>query len=229
MTLRGIGQTTSSLNYLERMQEAMAYNIANSNTDAFKAVHMAAHSAEEDGRSRSFERIDFRQGALARTDRPFDLALEGEGFFVVRTESGERLTRGGSFQLDSQGRLVDAHGASLLAEEGEVVITGENVRVQPDGAIYIDGAPAGKLRVETVADPNTLVREESGRFVAPDCTRPVEDGVTQVRQGATEGSNLDPMLALVDMLTIERAYSANLQALRTMDGVLGAINDAGRV
>lgn len=229
MTLRGIGTTTSSLSYLERVQEAMAYNIANSNTDAFKAVHLAAHAVEEEGRTQSFERIDFRQGALGQTDRPFDLALEGPGFFVVKTDDGERLTRGGSFQLDSQGRLVDAHGAPLLAEEGEVIVTGGDVRIRPDGAIYIDGTPAGKLRLEAVADPDTLIREEAGRFKASDCTNPVEEETTQVRQGATEGSNLDPMLAMVDMLTIERAYNANMHALRTMDGVLGTINEAGRV
>jgi flagellar basal body rod protein FlgG len=228
MTLRGISGTIGSLDYLERLQEAMAYNIANANTDAFKAVHLAAHAAP-DGGAEAVERIDFRQGSLQRTGRTFDLALDGPGFFVVRTDAGERLTRGGSFQLDEQGRLVDAHGSPLLAEEGEVIITGTDVVVQTDGTVWEDGAPAGKLRLETVADASTLAREEAGRFFAAERPCPIEEGTTRVLQGSTEGANVDPMLSLVDLLTIERAYGANLQALRVMDGVLGTMNDAGRV
>lgn len=232
MPLRGIDQTSASLGYLERLQQATAFNIANANTDAFKALRVILPSdpAPPEGRLVApVERIDFSQGTLQRSERRLDLALEGPGFFVVRTAAGERLTRGGSFELDAEGRLVDAHGAPVLGEDGEVIVTGTDLLIQTDGTVLVDGAAAGRLRVEDLPDGATLVREGAGRFVPSSPSCPVEEGTTLVRQGTIEGSNVDPMIALVDLLTIERAYGANLQALRVMDGVLGTTNQAGRV
>ena len=229
MSLRGIENTAGSLSYLERLQEATAFNLANANTDAFKAIRMAAHSSSEGSNPEAVPTLNLNQGTLSDTGQPLDLSLEGPGFFVVRTEAGERLTRGGSFQIDADGRLVDPRGAPVLAEEGDVVILGSKVLVQSDGTILVDGAAAGRLRIENVPDPSSLQREGGGWFAPTSPPTPVAEGAAKVRQGAVEAANIDPITSLVDLLTIQRAYSANMQALRAMDDVLGEANQVGRV
>jgi flagellar basal body rod protein FlgG len=173
---------------------------------------------------------DLQQGAFRETGRPLDLGLEGQGFLVVRTDRGERLTRGGSFQLDPSGTLTDTHGNPLLGVDGPMVLAGTTVEVQNDGSVMVDGALAGRLRVETVDNLGTLHKEAAGRFIASTPTHPVDEDTTHVRQGAIEEPNLDPLLSMVDLITIQRAYSANVDALKAMDSVLGTVTgEVGRV
>jgi hypothetical protein len=93
-----------------------------------------------------------------------------------------------------------------------------------------DGAVLDQLRLETVADPGTLRKEGTGRFLPPEGTRltPAE-GVT-IRQGTVEEPNSDAVLGMIDLVTIQRAYAANVDALKAMDGVLGTIaSEVGKV
>jgi flagellar basal-body rod protein FlgF len=230
MPLRGIVNTARSLSYYLRLQEVTANNLANVNTDAFKADRLTARMLPDMPFPVPVEKTDLQQGAFRDTGRPLDLSLDGPGFFVVRTVHGERLTRGGSLRLDAAGVLTDMHGDPLLGTQGPLVLNGSEVEVQSDGTVVVDGAVAGRLRVETVADTSTLIKEGAGRY-APDAPlAPVAEDGTRVRQGAVEEPNLDPLLSMVDLITIQRAYSANVDALRAMDSVLGVItSEVGKV
>lgn len=230
MPLNGIVNTARSLSYYLRLQEVTANNLANSNTDAFKADRLTARILPGGPYPVPVQATDLEQGSFRDTGRPLDLGLDGPGFFVVATEHGERLTRGGSLRLDPEGRLTDAHGSALQGENGPIVVTGSNVEVQPDGTVLVDGASAGRLRRVQVDDPGALRKEGYGRFVPAGELHEVVDGVTKVRQGAVEEPNLDPVLSMVDLVSIQRAYSANIEALRVMDGALGIVTgDVGRV
>jgi flagellar basal body rod protein FlgG len=230
MSLEAMGNTAASLSYYLRLQEVTANNLANANTDAFKAIRLAAHAVGGADHPVAVEQSDLRQGALHDTGRSFDLGLEGPGFFVVRTEQGERLIRGGPLTLDPTGRLTDLHGAPLLSQDGPVVVLGESLEVLEDGTVLVDGALAGRLRMEDVADPSLLRREGYGRFDPGGPTRPVPEDTTRVRQGRLEEANIDPIPAMVDLVTIQRAYAANIDALRAMDGVMGIVTgQVGRV
>ncbi|MBD3162351.1 MAG: flagellar hook-basal body complex protein [Candidatus Eisenbacteria bacterium] len=227
MPLRGVEQTARSLSRLERFQEATAFNLAHANADGFKAIRMAARGSDPDGGT--VESVQFEQGAIRETGRPLDVALEGPGFLVVRTAGGERFTRGGALRLDPEGRLVDRAGDPILGEAGEIVVAGTDLTIQSDGTVVVDGAVNGKLRLAEVADPAELQREQPGRFVPTAPPRDPLPGATLLRQGAIEEANVDPLASMVDLLTIQRAYAANVQALRAMDGVLGATNELGEV
>lgn len=223
MPLRGILNTARSLSFYTRLQEVTANNLANANTDAFKADRLTAHLLPGMEHAVPVQETDLLQGTFRDTGRPLDLALDGPGFLVVQTERGERLTRGGSLKLDAAGRLTDAHGQPVLGADGPLVINGDRVEVHGDGEVRVDGAPAGRLRLATVDDPRTLLKEGLGRYRAATPLRPLTEGVLRVRQGAIEEANLDPLLSMVDLVTIQRAYAANLDALKAMDGVLGTI------
>jgi flagellar basal-body rod protein FlgF len=230
MPIQGIVNAAHSLSLYQRWQEITAHNVANANTDAFKVERLTARVLPGTERAVPVQSTDLQQGAFRETGRPFDLSLDGPGFFVVDTPQGERLTRGGTLHLDTAGRIVDPHGAPLLDQDGPIVVSGTDIEVHGDGTVLVDGAVAGRLRVENAPDAATLMKEGYGRYVAPAATLPVPEGGTQVRQGAVEEPNFDALTSMVDLVTIQRAYAANTDALRVIDGVLGTVTgEVGKV
>jgi flagellar basal-body rod protein FlgF len=230
MPMRGIVNTAHTLSYYRRLQEVTANNLANANTDAFKVDRMTARQLPGMEFPVSVERTDLEQGRLRETGRPLDLSLEGPGFFVVNTPRGERLTRGGSLRLDASGLLIDGRGDPLVGADGPLRVNGSEVEFTADGTVLVDGAAAGRLRIETVDDPASLLKEGSGRYIFEGTLRPVPENQALVRQGSVEEANLDPLLSMVELMTIQRSYAANADALKALDSVLGAItNEVGKV
>jgi flagellar basal-body rod protein FlgF len=230
MTMRGIVNTARTLSYYTKLQAVTANNLANASTDAFKADRMTARQLPGMEYPVPVERTDLEQGRLRETGRPLDVSLEGPGFFVVHTPRGERLTRGGSLRLDASGCLMDGRGDPLVGADGPIRVNGAEVEIKPDGTVLVDGAGAGRLRIETVDDPASLLKEGFGRYVPAGTLRPVPETQALVRQGSVEEANLDPLLSMVDLVTIQRSYGANIDALKVLDGVLGAItNEVGKI
>jgi flagellar basal body rod protein FlgG len=228
--LNGIVNTARTLSFHLRKQEVTANNLANVDTDAFKADRIAAHASPGAGFPVPAQQIDLQQGRFRETGRPLDVAVDGPGFLVVRTPEGERLTRGGSLRLDPAGRLADMHGNLVMGEGGPLVLVGADIEIRSDGTVLVDGGDAGRLRMETVDDPSALRKEGMGRFIAAGPTVAVDEGAAALRQGAVEEPNLDPLLSMVDLIAIQRAYAANADALKSMDGMLGLITgEVGKV
>ncbi len=112
--------------------------------------------------------LDLRQGDLEPTGRGTDIALRGEGFFVVQDAGGnEFYTRSGSFGLDDQHRLVTAQGYLVQGSGGEIVLAGNEFSVGEDGTVTADGTSPGRLRVVTFADPQQLEHRGDGLLRAP--------------------------------------------------------------
>src|SRR5262245_37196279 len=128
----GIQSAASALRYWERKQEVLSNNLANATTDGFKAERVFARLLGE-----AFPipdaSTDLRAGTFKETGSPLDLALQGDGFFVVSTDRGERLARTGSFRLDDKGFLVTADGHPLLGEKGPIRALGETVSIDRTG------------------------------------------------------------------------------------------------
>lgn len=228
MAIRGIVNTARSLGYWLRSQEVQANNLANANSDGFKVDRITARQLDGAPFPQAVMHTDLRQGTFRETGRPLDVALDGNGYLVVQTPQGERLTRGGSLQVDPSGRLTDAHGAPVLGDKGPIVAAGGTLEVHGDGTVRVDGAQVGRLRVVQV--PGDQVRKEgAGRYQPLTAVAPASDTV-RVRQGSVEEPNVDPLIGMVDLVAIQRAYAANLDALKAMDGVLGTVvNQVGRV
>jgi flagellar basal-body rod protein FlgF len=229
MPLRGIVNTARSLSYYLRLQEVTTNNLANANTTGFKVDRVSAHQPPGREHPVPVQSTDLRQGTMRDTGRRLDLGLEGPGFFVVQTGQGERLTRGGSLRLDGQGRLVDGDGSALLGVEGPLVLSGADVEIESDGSVKVDDALAGRLRVVEPDVAGTLLKEGGGRYLPQGATHPVSEDGTRVRQGFLEDPNVDPLTAMVDLVNIQRAYAANIQALKAMDGALEIVtNQVGK-
>ncbi|NAZ37292.1 flagellar hook-basal body complex protein [Rubellimicrobium sp. CFH 75288] len=198
---------------------AVAHNIANAGTTGFKAegvgfsevVRRAGAGPSLSLAGARIRETSLAQGALERTGGPFDLALEGEGFFQVDTPGGLRLTRAGRFAPDAEGilvspegfRLLDAGGAPILVPPGSGAVS-----VAPDGTVSAGGLPLGQIGIVRPADPLALRREGGVLFAA----EPEPAPETRVLQGFLEKSNVDPVLQIARMIEVSRAYEAG-QAL----------------
>jgi len=229
MRPEGLRTAAQALSYWERRQQVVAHNLANADTTGFKGERVFARLVA-DSILAAEARTDLRPGVLKPTGAPLDLALEGAGFFVVRTPAGERLVRGGSMQLDGEGRLVDAAGNPVLGENGPIVLPPGRIEIDLQGTIRVDGLEVDRLRVEDLPLGVDPTREEAGRYLPPPDRTPLPPEERRVRQGYLEESNVQAVEALVEMITVQRSFAAVHNTVRVIDGVLGTIaNDLARV
>ncbi|HEY7897943.1 MAG TPA: flagellar hook-basal body complex protein [Gemmatimonadaceae bacterium] len=220
----GMSSAAAALRYWERRQEVASNNLANVSTDGFKGQKVFARMVEG-ALPAADEVTDFSQGTLDTTNNPRDVALDGRGFLVVKTPTGERYSRGGSLQINDAGDLTDSAGNPILGENGPIRVAtpGQTqigaLQIGRDGTVTVDNAEVGRLRIETIPDRTTLSAEGSGLFVPPSTRKRLDPDARIVRQGALEQSNVTPISEMVDMISIQRAYTAVQKAVTTLDTV----------
>ncbi len=218
----GMSSAAAALRYWERRQEVASNNLANVSTDGFKGQKVFARMVE--GALPAADAVtDFTQGTLQNTGNPRDVALDGPGFFVVKTANGERYSRGGSVQVNESGELTDAAGHQLLGENGPIRVTARgddqigNLQIAKDGTVSVANAEVGRLRIETIPAKTTLLTEGSGLFIPPAARTKIDPDARIVRQGALEQSNVTPISEMVDMISIQRSFTAVQQAVTALD------------
>lgn len=214
----GAASAAAALRMLERRQEVLANNLANVSTRGFKAETPFARLLDG-ALAITDTALDQSQGLLSPTRNPLDLAVRGDGFFVVQTPSGERLVRDGTFALDVNRRLVDLHGNPVLADGGPLTLPLGRIDVDATGLVSVNGVSQQRLRLERVAQASALQHEGGTRFV-PDSTR-VSVPVAQrdIRQGFVEESNVNAMTAMTEMLDVLQRYRSAQTAMSTLESV----------
>lgn len=200
--------------------QVVANNLANSSTTGYKsdraifAEFIAGtrnNLADLSMGTLAGHEFDLEQGGLRFTNGKFDVAIQGEGYFLIETPQGQRLTRAGHFQLNAQSELITSAGYRVLnAGGGTIQIPEEatNVSIAGDGTISFDGQIIDQLGV--VQTEGQLSREGNSMFAAEDGFQQVEE--PRVVQGALEQSNVSPVLEIARMIEVQRAYEAG-QAL----------------
>jgi flagellar basal-body rod protein FlgF len=222
---------------LRHQMDVIANNIANTDTVGFKVESLqmgedvqAPQLPPGGGAAEAITFVhdiglirDFRQGALRQTGAPFDLGLQGDGFFEVQTPNGVRLTRDGRFGLNGQGQLVDSAGNTVL-QAGSQPIQVDPTRTTPqiahDGTVSQDGQTIGKIGVFAVAD-RTALTETGGGHYDPGAQTPTVDPNTVIQQGMIENANVDAIQQMTRMISVSRAYE---QVTSMMDAT-GAASD----
>jgi flagellar basal-body rod protein FlgG len=226
------------LNDVERLR-VTSQNIANSSTLGFKReIALLRPGFEASLRSSAAAAvpapltataIDARAGALRLSGNPLDVALEGDGFFVLAGASGEVYTRQGNFQLDAKGRLVSSSGLAVMGEAGELVLPTSEPRIDQQGALWDGQNQIGRLRVVRFDDPASLVALGGGIFSAGTASARNVDAVT-VRQGFIEAANVTAMQEMVRLIETVRHFEASQRMLRGYDTMLGtALSTIGSV
>ena len=236
------GIQTSAAGMLPRMteQEVIANNLANVNTTGYKRDRVVFRKtleselgvAASEGSEVFGEEVlvDFSPGPLEKTDRPLDVAIEGSGFFTVETPNGVRYTRAGNFRLDSEGYLVTVDGYRVLGESGPILLTNDKVNINEDGEIWQGGFLVDRLRVTDFSDPRALVKEGHSLFKTADprvTGQPAAEAT--IKQGYLEGSNVNPLEEMVEMMVVLRNFEAEQKAIQVQDQTLGtAVNELPR-
>lgn len=175
--------------------------------------------------------IDFSEGELHETGNPLDLALKGEGFFVVSTPQGRRYTRAGNFTLSTNGELQTLDGFSVLGKNGPIPLprnSGE-VEVTSSGEVKVDGIVVGALDIVDVPEPYALVKDGNNLFYSPSDPSQELSANAAVLQGYLEQSNVNPVTVMVELINTVRSFQMYQKAMQTFDDNFGRLLDiAGR-
>ncbi len=183
---------------------------------------------------------NYLQGSLKDTGNSLDIAITGEGFFKITTPNGDTAyTRDGSFKKDSEGSLVSSQGYKL---EPDIVIPNNliNISISQDG--LVTGADAttgattqlGQITIVNFINPSGLSPLGGNLVLATDCSGdPVEgtpgtNGMGSLQQGMLEGSNVQLVTEMVNLITAQRAYEANSKSITTTDTMLQTVNQLKR-
>ncbi len=239
---------SGALNAMYR-QDLAANNLANSGTIGFKPVHSEIRQRDparlEDNllipSDRLIERlgagvlaeptqIRLTQGALLTTANALDLAIEGEGFLLVRasaSQSGDRLrlSRDGRLSLDSNGRLVNQAGLAVLDDANRPITLDPALAtvIHEDGSVSQGGGEVARLAFVTVRDPEGLEPEGESLFRASASNlRSASDAGGRIVQGAIEQSSVDEIDALMDMQSASRAAQSNIEMISRYDRLMEA-------
>jgi len=228
--MRPGGVGAHALRYWETRQAAASNNLANVSTPGFKAERVFSRLLDDAQAATTDSATDFSPGSLSPTGRPLDVALVGDGFLVVDTPQGSRWMRGGSLALSAGGELVDPAGHPVMGQGGPIVVPEGEVQIGDDGAISVDGAPLDRFLIERSGADDDLVREGANYWVPGENREGVDIDSIEIRQGHLEDSNVDPVGSLVEMIEIQRAYTAVQKSMITADQMMQTITtQIGRI
>ncbi len=234
--IRGFYTALSGIVSTMTRQSVVADNIANVDTVAFKQ----SRSTQDDfgldlgistGGDLGFlgtatlpadMRLDLSQGALTDTSIPTDLAVEGDGLFVVRTPNGIAYTRAGNFPRDATGMLVTEQGYPVLDTAGRTITVPAEFSVSVDGTIIETGQ-----RLALAAWPTDGVYRLGENLYGASGQLPPATG--KVHQRMLEQSNTELAVEMTELVNLQRAFQLSARALSLQDGTLAEAVTLGRL
>ncbi|MCR8649164.1 flagellar hook-basal body protein [Leptospira interrogans] len=280
--LRGIYTGANGMIIQQTRMDVISNNLANVDKTAFKRdttvfktfPELLLHRFDEDGVGKvpmgSFDTAPvigklglggevnevytrFEQGAVKKTENPFDLMLQDKpgsehpAFFSVMTNRGERLSRSGAFVMDTNGFLVTPQGFPLLGENGPIRVARGNFLIKENGEVWINGEIGNdpvngtsidknrfetpvlldKIKIRTVENPRHLDKEGDSFYAdTPESGEPIPFDLKDepsVLQGYLEASNVSVVTEMVEMIEVNRSYEANQKTVQTQDSLLGKL------
>jgi flagellar basal-body rod protein FlgG len=253
---RGIYPILSGALAVERRMHLSANNLANVNTAGFKQdeqafravfarrttapvsrpVSSASAGLVATGPAGKVERVfaaphgmktAFEPGRIRLTGNPLDVAIQGEGFFEIKTPQGVRYTRNGTFSLDRQRRLVTNLGYPVMGLAGELTIPPGTMHISGQGAIQVDGRTVGTIKVVEFPADAMPTKQGEGLF-AGEKAKVLKN--PQIQGGHLEESNVNAIGEMVNMIEGMRMYESAQKLIQAFDRLAEvAIQDVGRV
>jgi flagellar basal-body rod protein FlgF len=240
---RGLFAAASGMLADQIRQDVIANNLANATTAGFKG-DVAVGEAFPDllvsqlqtgaqvgtlglGSHISQISTNDKQGALRQTGNTYDLAVAGSGWFSVQSANGPAYTRNGTFTIDARGQLVTADALPVLDDGGRPITIGDGKgSIAPNGRVSFDGRQIARLAL-TSLDPARLHKLGDNLYTGT-AQKGVDPG--RVEQGFLEGSNVNSVKEMVDLISTMRSFEASQKAVQAQDDTIGkAVNDVGRI
>jgi len=229
--------------------DTISHNLANVNTAGYKANRTAfstifTNQASAAGGPKQTpaaylgmggQYIDVREGITKQTGNELDFAIRGDGYFRVMKEDGtEALTRAGNFKLDSEGNLLTQGGLKVLDTAGvPITLISGAISVTQEGAIYVDTDGNGQIIAQAVAELgivtiNDLTQIKKGDFTTIETpqenTTPAGPEVS-VHQGSLEGSNVNSVLAMTELMAAMRSYQSMMKVVEQYNQLAGQVSE----
>ncbi len=226
--------------------DVLTNNLANVNTTGFKRDRMvfesmlsAVKNPSQPGGTLTDAPVmsevrfatDYSAGPVKQTGNTFDLALDGDGFFVVNTPQGKAYTRQGNFHLDSASRLISADGYEVLGNGAPIAVKGGKVEIDSKGGVFVEGNRVASLDIVDFPKPYQLKKAGSALFIPEGPgggEQPAKNA--EVRQGFLEDSNVNPILEMAHLIETSRYYESCLKVVRSYDDMAAkAANELGKL
>lgn len=180
----------------------------------------------------------FTQGTLNQTGEKLDLGIQGDGFYEIQRPDGtSAYTRDGSFKLNATGQVVTNDGLPVLSGFQPIPTGATGIGVSPTGEVTVTtatGTTSFKIQLVRFANPTGLENAGGNLYIetpasgTPELGNPGEQGYGSVVQGYLEGSNVNVVTEMVNMIIAQRAYEINSKAVQTSDSMLQEINNLKR-
>ncbi len=210
--------------------DMLANNLANASASGFKAdresysTYASAEALNSDDGSATAATespvvdhnwTDFSQGAITPTGNPLDLALDGPGFFVAQSQSGEKYTRSGTFHVDLQGILSTRDGDPVEGADGKPINldTTRPVEISTTGEISQSGAVAGQLKLVQFTAPQRLSKQGNNSFQLSVSDLTPVPSAARVHQGNVEAANIQPAEMAVRLVSVMRQFEMLQKAM----------------
>jgi flagellar basal-body rod protein FlgG len=253
--IRALYSAASGMSAQQMNVDNIAHNLANANTVGFKMRRtqfqdLLYQNLVQPGSAAGAQTVVpsglqlglvFAQGNFSQTNNPFDLVIQGRGFFQIRRPSGElAYTRAGSFHLDRDGNVVTSDGDPV---EPQITLPAEaqSVTIATDGTVSytLPGQTAvqlaGQIQIANFANPAGLNSLGRSLFSPTDASgEPVvgnpggQEGLGTLLQGYIEQSNVSVVEEFINLIVSQRAYEANSKIVRAADEMYQQVNNLGR-
>lgn len=213
----------------ERHLESVSHNISNASTPGYKKTVTFDDAMNDASAPHVGTRTDMTQGALQLTGRPLDLAISGPGFFALRAPNGIYYSRGGQFERDGEGRVVNAQGFALQTSTGEdLVLRAGAPEILADGSVVENGLPIASIGLFQAADDAPMQALGGTLFAASDDSMR-EVASPLLRQGVLETANVDTAAEMIQMMSTMRDAEIGARIVQTYDSLMGqSISTFGR-
>ena len=244
--IRGLYTAASGMQSSMRRQEIISNNLANVNTTGYKkqnAINKAfpeemmqridkeANNIGSLGSGTAIDEVntDHSTGKFKQTGNDMDWAIKGEGFFVVQTPKGERYTRNGNFTINNQNQVVTQQGYPVRGENGFLEVSDRGKVTIDNNTLLVDGQEMGQISVRSFADKSGLVREGENLFRRTPEAGNQFNATGQIEQGFVEGSNVNPVQEMTQMIQNSRTYQMDQKIVQINNQTLGqAVNQVGK-
>ena len=244
--IRGLYTAASGMNAALRKNNVISNNLANVNTTGFKkqtTINKAFPSemlqkidseAKEIGKLGSGTsvdevNVDHSSGTYKQTGNKLDMAIKGEGFFVIQTPQGERYTRNGNFTLNNQNQVVNQQGYPVRSEGGLLEVPQGGEITVDENRLMVDGQQVGQFRIRSFAEKSGLVKEGENLFKRTPKAGNQFRSTGTVQQGFLEGANVNPVEEMTKMIQNSRTYELDQKIIQINDDTLNkAVNQVGR-
>ena len=238
----------NALETSEMKAKMLMNNVANAQTPGYRksdivatsfpiALENATRSVEDKGTSYlavprvsgSYNNLQY--GAMFKTGAATDLAIGGDGYFVVQSREGEFYTRDGRFYIDEEGRLLTSSGNfPVMGQSGPIsIVPGSKLEISRTGSIIVDDVETNKIRVVKFDKPSGLVSVNNSFFKAPkEGIAFQEETSPNIAQGFIESSNVSVIDEMTNLIATQRSYELAAKIIKNREADMQKIIEIGK-